>query len=276
VLIGGLGGATEWCSDTPIVPYSQLFSDLSPEDGPLMVYSDSGEAEGNERSLGPEEGDMMNRIVVFGVALLLLVAGCSSSDPTASDEYAALEQKLAQTNQELIQTNQELAQAEAQLAEVSAERDELGYQVSASASRSDKTEATVETLAAIIDDPDSFGTKSEVLDLLMTMATDDAVMDDTAFGDVPMRSAWSNTLWGSSANIETMVTWVCDDGSQAGSLWKWSGEARNGEPFELIGVNLDEYNDEGKVTYSLVDWPYEGSYVRDALSKGSRTNTDNG
>jgi hypothetical protein len=234
-----------------------------------MVYLDSGDAVGHERSLGPEEGDMMNRIVIFGVALLLLVAGCSSSDPTASDEYAALEQELAQTNQEL-------AQAETQLTEVAAERDELAYQVSASANRSEKTTATVETIAEIVDDPDSFGTKSEVLDLLMTMMTDDAVMDDTAFGDVPMRSAWSNTLWGSSANIETMVTWVCNDGSQSGSLWKWSGEARNGEPFELIGVNLDEYNDEGKVTYSLVDWPYEGSYVRDALSKGSATNADNG
>lgn len=205
---------------------------------------------------------MMNRIVFVGVALLLLVAGCSSSDPTSSDEYAALEQ--------------EFAQAETQLAEVAAERDELAHQVSALASRSEMTWATVEAVAEIIDDPDSFGTKSEVLDLLMTMVTDDAVMDDTAFGAVSMRSAWSNTLWGSSANIETWVTWVCNDGSQAGSLWKWSGEASNGEPFELIGVNLDEYNDEGKVTYSLVDWPYERSYVRDALIKGTGTNADNG
>ena len=205
---------------------------------------------------------MTNRIVFVGVALLLLVPGCSSSDPTASDEYAALEQ--------------ELAQAETQLAEVAAERDELAYQVSALASRSEKTWATVETIAEIINDPDSFGTQSEVLDLLVTMATDDAVMDDTAFGGVPMRSAWSNTLWGSSANIETSVKWVCNDGSQAGSLWTWSGEASNGEPFELIGVNLDEYNDDGKVTYSLVDWPYEGSYVRDALIKGTGTNADDG
>ena len=54
---------------------------------------------------------MRRRFVPFVVALLLVTAGCSSNDPTASDEYAELEQ--------------ELAQSEAQLAEVTAERDAL-------------------------------------------------------------------------------------------------------------------------------------------------------
>jgi len=58
-----------------------------------------------------KKGRMRKRIVPFVVALLLVMAGCSSSDPTASDEYAALEQ--------------ELARSEAQLAEVTAERDAL-------------------------------------------------------------------------------------------------------------------------------------------------------
>lgn len=61
---------------------------------------------------------MRNRVLPFIAALLLLVAGCSSSDPTASDEYVALEQELAQTNQALVET-------ETQLAEVTSERDEL-------------------------------------------------------------------------------------------------------------------------------------------------------
>jgi len=60
---------------------------------------------------------MRRRIVPFVVALLLVAAGCSSSDPTTSDEYAALEQ--------------ELAQSEAQLAEVTAQRDALEEQAEA-------------------------------------------------------------------------------------------------------------------------------------------------
>ncbi len=39
---------------------------------------------------GEKEGLMRKRIVPFAVALLLVVVGCSSSDPTTSDEYAAL------------------------------------------------------------------------------------------------------------------------------------------------------------------------------------------
>jgi hypothetical protein len=52
------------------------------------------------------------------MALLLAMAGCSSSDPTTSDEYAALEQELAEANQDLAQT-------EVLLTEVTAERDAL-------------------------------------------------------------------------------------------------------------------------------------------------------
>ena len=39
-------------------------------------------------------------MVPFAVALLLVVAGCSSSDPTKSDEYASLEQALADVTAE--------------------------------------------------------------------------------------------------------------------------------------------------------------------------------
>jgi hypothetical protein len=205
--------------------------------------------------------NMMRRNLLTSVALVLLVvSGCSSSDPTTTDEYAALEQ--------------ELALAEARLVETTTELDTLSQQIANAIGRSDKTAATVESLAEIIKDPDSFGTQSEVLDLLMTMATDDTVMDDTAFGAVAMRTAWANTLWGSGATIDTSVTWMCDDGSLAGSLWTWRGQARNGEPFELIGVNLDEYNDEGKITYSLIDWPYEGAFVREAFARGTGSKTD--
>ena len=75
------------------------------------------------------EGVWMMRRLIAGLAVLgLVLAGCSS-DPTASNEYVALEEELAQT--------------EADLAEVTAERDAL-----------EKIETGVapEDLAALIDD----------------------------------------------------------------------------------------------------------------------------
>jgi hypothetical protein len=63
--------------------------------------------------------------VPFVAVLLLVMAGCSSSDPTASDEYAALEQ--------------ELAQSEAQLAEVTAERDALVAEVETAVAASEES-----------------------------------------------------------------------------------------------------------------------------------------
>ena len=82
---------------------------------------------------------MRNRIIPFVVVLLLLVAGCSSSDPTTSDEYAALEQ--------------ELAQSEAQVAEVTAERDALVAEAEAVAAASEDGMATVvpDDVAALTD-----------------------------------------------------------------------------------------------------------------------------
>ena len=93
-------------------------------------------------------------------------------------------------------------------------------------------------------------------------------MDDTALGSVPIRSAWDNTIFGTDSTIKTWVTWLADDGSSGGSLWTWSGTARNGEPFELIGVNLDDYDENGLLTYSLVDWPYPAETVKGAVATG--------
>jgi len=80
---------------------------------------------------------MRNRIIPFVVVLLLLVAGCSSSDPTTSDEYAALEQ--------------ELAQSDAQVAEVTAERDALVAEAEAVAAISEDgmTTAVPDDVAAL-------------------------------------------------------------------------------------------------------------------------------
>ena len=83
----------------------------------------------------------MNRTIVAIVAVLLLVvAGCSSSDPTASDEYQALEQELAQT--------------ETQLAEMTVERDVLAEEPLAVAVASEEAAGFVapEEIAALIED----------------------------------------------------------------------------------------------------------------------------
>lgn len=62
---------------------------------------------------------MRKRIVPFALVLMLVMAACSSSDPTTSDEYGALER--------------ELAQAESQLTVVTTERDALAAEVEAAA-----------------------------------------------------------------------------------------------------------------------------------------------
>ncbi|MBE0688482.1 MAG: hypothetical protein IH585_21010 [Anaerolineaceae bacterium] len=192
---------------------------------------------------------------VITVALALLVAGCSSVDPTTSEEFQALESQLAAAQQ--------------QLADVIVERDALADEALTAAARHDKVLANQEKVAEIIANPDSFGTKEEVLDLLMTYTVPGAVCDDVAFGAVDMRSSWRNTIFGLAADIETWATWTAEDGSMAGSLWIWAGTASNGEPFELIGVNTDFYDDNGLVTHSLVQWPYKNDYVTGAIRNGN-------
>ena len=82
----------------------------------------------------------MKRSATVAVALLLLMAGCSSGDPTASDEYQALEQELAQT--------------ETQLAEMTVERDVLAEEPPAVAVASEEAAGFVapEEIAALIED----------------------------------------------------------------------------------------------------------------------------
>lgn len=197
---------------------------------------------------------MRLRIFSLLVVVALVAAGCSS-DPTTSDEYEALEEDLAAVHQELADT--------------AVERDQLAEQVAAAGARHDKVVATQEAIAEIIADPAAFGSDDEALDALMSYATPDAVMDDVAFGSIGMRQGWRNTLMGADAAIETFATWTADDGSMAGSLWVWSGTASNGEPFSLVGINTDHFNEDGLITYELVEWPYPADYVTSAFATGN-------
>jgi hypothetical protein len=157
---------------------------------------------------------------------------------------------------------------DSELEDVKAERDALAAELAAVESRYELSQANQELIAEIIAEPEAFGDRSEALDKMTATAAPGAIMDDTAFGPVPIRTAWDNTIFGTDSTIKTWVTWLADDGSSGGSLWTWSGIASNGEPFELIGVNLDDYDESGLLTYSLVDWPYPAETVKAAVATG--------
>jgi hypothetical protein len=129
--------------------------------------------------------------------------------------------------------------------------------------------ANQQAVAEIIADPAAYGDQEQVLDLLMGYATPDAVMDDVALGSIGMRNAWKETLYWTDSDIETFATWVADDGSMGGSLWVWIGSAGNGEPFELIGINIDSYDQDGLITYERVVWPYHDDHVENAIENGN-------
>ncbi len=207
---------------------------------------------------------MMKEALAATVLLGTLLVGCSTADPTESAEYAALEQQLAAAvaaPAAATTTDEYLALAQ-KLDAVTAERDALATQAATAAARYDKTKATIDAVTELIADPQAHGTEAEFLDQLMVFFAPDAVMDDAAFGAVPMREAWTNTLFGDAdAKIDTWHTWISEDGSSGGSLWTWSGTNAVGRPFELIGISIMSYNDEGLQTYQLVTWPYSDEYV---------------
>ena len=82
------------------------------------------------------------------------------------------------------------------------------------------------------------------------------------------RFAAGGITLGTNSTFKTWATWLSEDGATGGSLWTWSGTARNGEPFELIGINMDRYDDNGLVSYILTDWPYPSETVTAAIVTG--------
>lgn len=184
------------------------------------------------------------------VVLLISASACSSGDPTTSDEYRELE---------------------SQLADVTAERDALAAESEAAADRYDRAKATQEALIAVIQDPSAFGTEEEVLDLLDSFAAPGAGTGDMAWGDSlgPWRIGWRNTLFGpTEGSVKTWRYWLSDDGSVGGSLWTWSGTAINGEPFEIAGVELSRFDEDGLYTELVMFYPYEDAEVHRRFNEG--------
>lgn len=186
---------------------------------------------------------MRAKRILAVAALLLMTAACSGN--TA----------------ELDAMKAERDALEAQLAAVETQR-------AAVETRHELSSNTQQQVADIIADPGAFGDKMEVLDALAALATADAVMDDTAFGAVEIRRAWASTIYDTNSTITTWATWLSDDGATGGSMWTWTGTAQNGEPFELIGINIDRYDENGLLSHSVVDWPYPSDTVRSALATG--------
>ena len=87
---------------------------------------------------------------------------------------------------------------------------------------------------------------------------------------MPYEQAFDNTLYGGAmdAEIDIHDSWVSDDGSQGGFMWVWRGQNTQGNPFELLGLSLVDFDENGKVAYELVTYPYADDYVRDAVMGG--------
>ena len=211
------------------------------------VYSDEEDAMRGKRSLaGKEEGRMRQIVLPVGIALLLVLGGCSSEDPTTSDEYAALEQELARANQDL-------AHAESLLAEAAAERD------SAVALRETIAEVETNETAKV----DAFLTKD--LDAMMDSFTDDVVFIDKTFGDhVVGRDEYREMnaqviKWVDPDATKVVDRFVSEDGTRAVAIWEWIGTNYYGKEFDLPLVLIHEYRD-GKVARQSIYYASPDAY----------------
>ncbi len=155
----------------------------------------------------------------------------------------------------------------ADVSRLTAQRDALRAEVDAAGERHEKTVAVVEGIRAVLDDPSSVGSEEDVASALASFATADAVMEDAVLGSAPMRQAWQDTLYGGAMDAEITVLhqWVSPDGSQSGGLWVWRGTNLAGNSFELLGVQVDDHDLEGRVTHELVAYPYDDAYVLEAV-----------
>ena len=134
--------------------------------------------------------------------------------------------------------------------------------------RYEASRATMDEIEALLDDPSQVGTEEEVAAAIAAHATEDAVMYDTAFpAEISYEEAFYNTLYAGAmdATLDITHSWLSEDGSQGGALWLWSGTNTQGNAFELAGISLIDFDEDGKVAYELVTYPYESSFVRDAI-----------
>jgi hypothetical protein len=182
-------------------------------------------------------------LVVMG--LIAVGAGCSSddSDQALRDELVA----------------------------VQAERDELVAQAAAQVARHDAAQRTYDAIGAIWDDPESYGGEAGVSTAIGEYLAPGAMMVDDVFGRISYRQGMINTLFGGSvdpdlvAEMDGYDSWVSADGSQGGSMWVWHGTNAEGNPFELVGLSLVTFDEEGRLAMEVDSYPYPDEYVEEAL-----------
>jgi regulator of replication initiation timing len=210
-------------------------------------------------------------VVLVAALALPGLAGCSSG-VAADDASQAPNEQVTSLEQQLAATQQQLAATQQQLAEAVAERDALASATPQSSARHDKAKATQEAVTAIVNDPESVGSEQEVVDALAAHYTPDAKMVDAVFGSIGARDGWYETLYGAMADstFDNTYWWVSEDGSQGGSVWLWHGTNEAGNPFELAGISLDDFNEEGLISNEYVVYPYPADYVMKAI-KGAGT-----
>ena len=181
---------------------------------------------------------------------------------------------MARDDPDIADLRSEVTRLGAQLDTVTAERDALLAEAEAAAARYDKANTTQQLIYDIIADPAALGTQEEVLDLLDGLAAPGTVYGDDVFGSTSWRSGWRNTLFGSiDATIHTWLSWLSEDGSVGGSMWTWSGSALNGEPFDLQGIELSTYDEQGLLDSVTVYYPYEDTEVRLRINRGNEEAT---
>lgn len=176
---------------------------------------------------------------VAAFATVALVGGCSGDDDQLQQEYDRL----------------------------SAEVEALRAQQDLDDSRHEKSAATIDTAELILADPESFGNETEIAAAIAELATEEAQIEDDVFGSIGYRDGYDETLF--SGNTDAVIDvhdhWLSEDGSQGGSLWVWHGTNVRGNPFELIGISLFDFDDEGRIVHELVTYPYPDEYVTEAF-----------
>ena len=154
-----------------------------------------------------------------------------------------------------------------QLTTAQAERDELAARFDAMAARNEASLATIMAEEEILANRDAYDSEDAVADALATLAAEGTMMDDEVFGAVGIREGWYKTLFGGAmdAKIDVHHHWLSEDGSQGGSLWVWHGENLKGNPFELVGISIMDYDEQGLLTNEFVTYPYPDEYVVEAV-----------
>ena len=217
----------------------------------------------------------MNGTVMRVLALLItatpLAVGCSSDGSDA--DLDRLERELSEVTTERDSLTEDVARLHEQLTNaVAAAGSAADVDGVDTASRYQQALANQQLLISILADPAGFGTEAEVMEALTSLLAPDeeVVMDDAAFGAMPLPQTWELMLFGRrDSTVTTWHSWLDDDGSTGGSLWTWSGTAESGDPFELVGVNIFTFDDEGLLTNTWNTYAVDAADARRALQHGN-------